>query len=63
MLVVYPKELVSGKEQGFFFFANESSNNHLGEGLSITVIKFVDDFKMGGVTTTYREGKQKACND
>lgn len=62
MLVAYPKELVSGKEQGFIF-ANESSNNHLDEGLSITVIKFVDYFKMGGVTTTYIEGKQKACND
>ena len=60
MSVVYPKELVSDKE--WVFFSNESSINHLEEGVNSTLIKFVDDSKMGGAATTYIEVRQKACD-
>lgn len=61
MLVVYPKELLSDKK--WVFFSDESSMNHLEEGVNSTLIKFVDDSKMGAAATTYIEVSQKACSD
>lgn len=61
MLVVYTKELVSDNE--WVLFSNESSINHLEEGVNTTLIKFVVSSKMGGVAATNIEVRQRACSN